>query len=93
MTARPECRQKVLDHFDKWMRDRRPDAAGFVRVVLCSNVADSNEFMSYAMFADKKTYDENSNDPEQHAWYTELRSFLVADPEWFDGTLERQRMG
>jgi hypothetical protein len=45
------------------------------------------------MFADKKTYDENSNDPVQHAWYEELRSYLVADPEWFDATVERQRMG
>lgn len=91
--AKPGERQKVIDHFDRWLRDRRPEADGFVRVVLCSNVNDEDEFMSYAMFADKKTYDENSNDPVQHAWYEELRSYLVADPEWFDATVERQRMG
>jgi quinol monooxygenase YgiN len=93
MTAKPGERQEIIDHFDRWMRDRRPDAAGFVRVLLCSNVNNPDEFMSYALFADKKTYDENSNDPEQDAWYKELRSHLIADPEWFDATLERQRVG
>jgi quinol monooxygenase YgiN len=93
MKAKPGERQKVIDHFDRWLRDRRPEVGGFVRVVLCSNIQDPDEFMAYAMFADKKTYDANSNDPKQHAWYEELRSYLVSDPEWFDGTLERQRMG
>lgn len=93
MTAKPGERQKVIDHFDRWMRDRRPDVAGFVRAVLCSSVNNGDEFMAYAMFADKKTYDENSNDPEQAAWYEQLRSYLTTDPEWFDGTLEIQRVG
>ena len=91
--ALPGQRQAVIDHFDLWLRDRRPDAGGFVRVVLVSNINEPDEFMSYAMFANKETYDANSNDPEQHAWYETLRSYLVTDPEWFDGTVERQRMG
>ncbi len=93
MRAQPGCRDKVIHHFDHWLRERRPDVPGFVRVVLCSNSSDPDEFMAYAMFADKKTYDANSNDPAQHAWYEELRSYLVADPEWFDATVELQRMG
>lgn len=93
MKAQPGKRQAVIDHFDKWMRDRRPEAPGFVRVCLCSNEKDPDEFMSYAMFADKETYDANSQSPEQDAWYRELRALLVADPVWFDGQLERQRMG
>jgi quinol monooxygenase YgiN len=60
---------------------------------VCSNVNDPDEFMAYAMFADKKTYDANSNAPEQQEWYEQLRSHLAEDPEWFDGTLEIQRMG
>ena len=93
MRAQPGSRRKVIDHFGHWLRERRPDAPGFVRVVLCSNAKDPDEFMAYAMFADKKTYDANSQDPLQHAWYEELRSLLVADPEWFDATVELQRMG
>lgn len=93
MRARPGERQKVIDHFDLWQRDRRYKAGGFIRAVLCSNVNDPDEFMAYAMFADKKTYDANSDHPDQHAWYEILRSYLTSDPEWFDGAVVSQRMG
>jgi quinol monooxygenase YgiN len=93
MRAKPGERQNVIDHFDMWQRTRRHYAGGFVRLVLCSSVQDSDEFMAYAMFADKAAYDANSEDPEQHEWYQTLRSYLVADPEWFDGTVELQRVG
>ena len=91
--AKPGERQKVIDQFDVWQRGRRHQAAGFIRFVLCSNVNDPDEFMAYAMFADRKAYDANSNHPDQSLWYETLRSFLAADPEWFDGTVEVQRMG
>jgi quinol monooxygenase YgiN len=91
--ARPGERQRVIDHFDVWQRGRRHQAAGFVRFVLCSNVNDPDEFMAYAMFADRKSYDANSNHPDQNQWYQTLRSYLTSDPEWFDGTVEVQRMG
>ena len=93
MRAKPGERQMVIDQFNVWLSDRRPDVGGFIRVVLCSNVDDADEFMAYAMFADRKTSDENSKHPAQDAWYEKLRSHLVADPEWFDGTCEIQRMG
>ncbi len=93
MRAKPGERQAVIDLFDRWFQNRRPEARGFVRADLSSNIDDPDEFMAAACFADKRTYDLNSNDPEQNAWYVELRSHLVADPEWFNGTLERQRMG
>lgn len=93
MRAKPGERQKVIDHFDLWARERRHQAGGFIRVVLCSHNQDPDEFMAYAMFADKETYDANSNHPAQAEWYKTLRSYLVSDPEWFDGTVELQRMG
>jgi hypothetical protein len=49
--------------------------------------------MAYAMFADKATYDANSSNPQQHEWFQKLRSHLAEDPEWFDGTVELQRVG
>jgi quinol monooxygenase YgiN len=93
MKAKPGERQRVIDLFDRWFRDRRPEARGFVRGELSSNIDDPDEFMAVACFADTKTYEANSNDPDQQTWYEELRSHLVADPEWFDGSLERQRVG
>jgi len=93
MRAKPGERQQVIDLFDRWFRDRRPKARGFFRADLSSNINDPDEFMAAACFADRGTYDANSSDPDQNAWFEELRSHLVADPEWFDGTLERQRIG
>lgn len=91
--AKPGERQQVIDLFDRWFRDRRPKARGFFRADLSSSVSDPDVFMASACFVDRVTYEANSNDPEQTAWYEELRSHLVDDPEWFDGTLERQRVG
>ncbi len=93
MRAKPGERQQIIELFDRWFRERRPEAAGFYRGDLSSNINDPDEFMAAACFADKKTYDANSSDPRQNAWYEELRSHLVADPEWFDGTLELQKIG
>ena len=93
MRGKPGSRQKVIEMFEKWLRDQRPSARGFVRADLSSNINDPDEFMAAACFADKKTYDANADSADQNAWYEELRSYLVDDPEWFDGTLERQRIG
>jgi quinol monooxygenase YgiN len=93
MRARPGERQKVIDLFDEWARERRHEVGGFVRVVLSSHFDDPDHFMAYAMFADKATYDANSASPQQHAWFQRLRSHLVGDPDWFDATVELQRMG
>ncbi len=93
MKAKPGERQAIIDIFEVWFRDRRPEARGFVRATLSCNANDPEEFMASAMFANRETYDANSEDPRQNAWYEELRSHLVDDPEWFDGTLEAQRTG
>jgi quinol monooxygenase YgiN len=91
--ARPGERQKVIDLFDEWSRGQRHQAGGFVRTALCSSNDDPDQFMAYAMFADRATYEANSRSAEQDAWYQRLRSHLVCDPEWFNGTVELQRMG
>ena len=93
MRAKPGERQAVIDLFDRWFQDRRPEARGFVRADLSSSIDDPDEFIAAACFADKRMYDLNSNDTAQDDWYGQLRSHLVADPEWFNGTLELQRMG
>ncbi len=93
VTRRPSCYIRCRKRDHRWFRDRRPLARGFVRADLSSNINDPDEFMAAACFADKKAYDTMSDNPDQNTWFEELRSHLVADPEWFDGTLERQRMG
>jgi quinol monooxygenase YgiN len=93
MRARPGERQNLIEHFESWQRSRRLQAGGFIRGLLCCNVNDPDDFMAYAMFSDRKAYEANSDHPDQQAWYEKFRSFLVSDPEWFDGTVEMQRMG
>ena len=88
--AAPGERQAVIDVFQRWEQERKSQVKGFVRSVLVSKYSDADEFMATVVFESKENYDANSNSPEQGAWYTELRSHLTADPEWFDGNLELQ---
>jgi hypothetical protein len=90
LRAKPGERDKVIGMFDRWQDERRPKAKGFVRSILTSSLSDPDELMAGVMFDSKANYDANSNDPGQGAWYQELRSHLAADPEWFDGKLERE---
>ena len=88
--ATPGERQAVIDSFQRWERERKSKTKGFVRGVLVSNLRDADEFMATVVFDSTESYNANSNHPEQDVWYTELRSHLTADPEWFDGNLEVQ---
>ena len=88
--AKPGERQAVIDSFQRWERERKSNTKGFVRSVLVSNLRDADEFMATVVFESTESYDANSNTPEQGEWFTELRSHLTADPEWFDGKLEAQ---
>ena len=47
----------------------------------------TDEFYLVAIFRDRETYLANAESPEQHERYLQFRSFLVADPEWHDGTI------
>ncbi len=88
--AKPGQRQAVIDNFRRWEETRKAKAKGFMRSVLSSSINVPVEFMAGVMFDTTENYNANSNDPEQGAWFQELRALLVADPDWFDGNLERQ---
>ena len=88
--ALPGRRQAVLDHFERWEREQKSSANGFERSVLVASNNDPNEFMGAVRWDNTANYMKNANRPEQDAWFRELRSNLASDPEWFDGTLERE---
>lgn len=90
--ALPGKRQAIIDQFERWERDEKPKATGFEQSILVANNGDSDEFMGVVRWDNNGNYVRNSNRPEQDAWFRELRANLVADPEWFDGTLERELM-
>jgi len=90
MRANPGERDAVIDLFDRWQRGRMPRVKGFVRSVIISSLNDADDLMAEVMFDSRAAYQANSDDPEQDAWYRELRAHLASDPEWFDGKLERE---
>ena len=86
----PGKRQAVMDLFDKWEREQKPKAKGFIRSIIVASNDDPDELTSVARFDSTENYTANSNRPEQGAWFRELRSNLAADPEWFNGTVIRE---
>ena len=88
--AKPGERVSVINDFQRWEREHRPRAKGFVRATLASSYEDLDEFSATVVFENKETYDANSSSPEQSAWYEEFRQHIVEDPEWFNGNLEVQ---
>ncbi len=78
--------QAVIDMFRRWRQERGPKAKGAIASYAVHN--DGGDIMGVAVFADEATYRANASDPEQDAWYRQLRSHLQADPEWYDGVIE-----
>jgi quinol monooxygenase YgiN len=93
MKALPGKRQAVIDLFDKWEREQKGKARGFVRSIQVTSNEDPDEIMTGVRFESTESYNANSDRAEQGEWYGELRALLVADPEWFNGTLARETIG
>ncbi len=90
MKAKPGERESVVGSFDNWGREHMPKVKGFVSSILICNLDDNDEFMAEVRFETREDYEANSNAPEQGEWFQELRSHLIADPDWFNGKLERE---
>jgi len=86
--ARFRLKPGVKDLFVETM-DSLGDAViqGWVADYYFQMDSDSDEFYLVAIFRDKETYQANADSPEQHERYLKFRSFLVADPEWHDGSI------
>ena len=77
--------QDVIEVFNEWDRERRPNVRGVVGGYLMKPDADTGELIGVAVFEDKEAYLANGNDPEQDAWFRKLRALLQSDPSWEDG--------
>ena len=85
MKALPGKGQELVDVFDDWDKNRRPNVDGALGGHLMRLDSDSSEFIAVALFASKEAYQANGNDPAQGEWFGKLRALLSADPEWNDG--------
>jgi hypothetical protein len=86
--AKPGERGSVISHFQLWEQQRKPYTKGFLQGMLTRDVDDFDSFLATVVFDTTDNYVANSNDPEQTAWYEELRTHIVSEPEWFNGNVE-----
>ena len=66
--------------------DPRKDP-GFVSVIVYQMDKDPNELYVTVLFENKETYVANANHPDTNADFEKMMQFLVAEPEWHDGTV------
>lgn len=85
--ALPGKRDAVVAQMQKWDREQKPQATGFLYLALAASNDSPDEIMGVVHWDNTENYFANANRPEQDAWYQQFRSHLVADPEWFDGTM------
>lgn len=88
--ALPGKRSSVVEQFESWDRDQKAKATGFQQSLLVSSLANPDEFIAVVQFDSTENYQKNSDRGEIDAWYQGLRANLVADPEWFNGTVTRE---
>lgn len=87
LRPQPGQQGRVIEHMQRWDRDRRPKVDGFVHSYLFESQSHAGELIGVAVFDSEANYRKNAEDPEQDAWYRELRAALEADPEWNDGNV------
>lgn len=78
---------KVLELGESWKRERGPNVAGAIASYWFQSDNDPDEITIVAIFRDRESYHANANDPEQDAWYQQLRPLLDGDTTWNDGTI------
>ncbi len=85
LKVKPGQEQALLATLDKWWNERRAKVSGAIASTLHRNEANPSEVIMSVVFDNQENYRANISDPEQDAWYQELRALLDADPRWMDG--------
>ncbi len=75
------------DWMARWDRERAPRINGPVAIYVYRMDSDPRNLVIAVVFRDKESYVANAEDPEQDRWYQEMRQYLEADPEWYDGEI------
>ncbi len=87
MKALPGKRDAIVEQLNKWDREQKSKAKGFIRSVMASGNDDPDAIMGVVRWDNTDNYVANASRPEQDAWYQGLRANLASDPEWFDATV------
>lgn len=90
MRAKPGQAGAVVAHFEKWAREQRPEATGFLFSSVATGNDDPDAVMGAVHWDTTERYVANAERPGQDAWYQELLPLLDGEPEWFDGTVRAE---
>ncbi|HWO73204.1 MAG TPA: antibiotic biosynthesis monooxygenase [Dehalococcoidia bacterium] len=87
MRPKPGQEDALKALFERWWTERRPKVKGAIASTIYRNVSNPSEIMVAVVFDSEENYKANAEDPEQDAWYRQLRDLLEADPRWIDGEI------
>ena len=76
---------EVVEMEKTWLRERGPHVPGAIATYMFQSDNDPSMISVVALFRDRETYRANANDPDQDAWYQQLRAALTGDIVWHDG--------
>jgi heme-degrading monooxygenase HmoA len=85
--VKPGQEEAVKTLNGEWLRQRQPQARGFIADYVLRSERVRGEWFLLAIFDTEENYRRNAADPEQHRQYEVLRGLLEADPEWNDGEI------
>jgi hypothetical protein len=69
---------------DKWIKELAPGATGWLGST--TGVTEDGTFIALARFESLEAAQQNSNRPEQSAWWEETAKLIDGEPEFHDGT-------
>ena len=85
--AQPGKLDALVAHMNKWQREQKPAAKGWVRSIVVRGNNNADEFCGAVRWDNTANYFKNADRPEQSAWYQELTALVDGEIGWFDGTL------
>jgi heme-degrading monooxygenase HmoA len=87
MQVKPGAEEALRAMHERWRRERKPEAKGFIADYALKSERIPGEWLVLVIFDSEEHYRKNAVDPEQHSQYEQMRALLTADPEWNDGEI------
>ena len=88
LAPKPGHQDAIRQLLVAWDQARRPHVRGVRDSYVFVPDARPDDIYLVVLFDDEPGYRANADDPEQDAWYRQLREHLSSDPEWMDGHFE-----
>lgn len=84
MRLKPGSEEKLMADMQQYQSINIP---GYISSTVYKLDAGGNEYILAVVFADKDSYDKNSDDPEQDKRFQQMMTWLAAEPQWMDGEI------